>query len=69
MAFIIAIRHMQSIFDTKTADPLQHVQEAVLGKGEVCQLQLFLAKMKKCEYIKNKNISTALYYINILYCY
>jgi hypothetical protein len=30
------------LFSDKTADPLQHVQEAVLGKGEVGQLQLLL---------------------------
>jgi hypothetical protein len=28
----------------KTADHLQHDQEAALDKGEVCQLQLFLEK-------------------------
>jgi hypothetical protein len=39
----------------KTADPFQHVQEAVLGKGEVCQLQLLLKKIKTS--VMNKNIS------------
>jgi hypothetical protein len=28
------------LFVNKTADPIQNVQEAVLDKGEVCQLQL-----------------------------
>jgi hypothetical protein len=36
IALIVAIRQRQPLFLSKTADPLQHVQEAVKGKGEVC---------------------------------
>jgi hypothetical protein len=49
---------------TKTADPLQHVQEAVLGKGEVCHLQLFFVKKIKTS-VMNKNISKDCYYISM----
>jgi hypothetical protein len=47
-------------FGNKTADPIQNVQEAVRGKGEICQLQLLHRKDIK-NYVKNKNLSTALY--------
>jgi hypothetical protein len=41
-----------AIASTKTAEPLQHVQEAVLGKGEVCWLQLHnKSKTIDCYYI------------------
>jgi hypothetical protein len=34
-------------FDNKTADPIQNVQEPVLCKGEVSQLQLLYRKDKE----------------------
>jgi hypothetical protein len=47
IAVIIALRQWQSPFCSQNADPLQKVQEAILGKGEVCHLQL----LKKYEEI------------------
>jgi hypothetical protein len=42
------------LFSNKTADPLHYVQEAVLGKGEVCHLQLLIKKIKTS--VVNKKI-------------
>jgi hypothetical protein len=47
IGIIIAIRQWQSLFVDKTADPIQNVQEAVLGKRDVFQLQLFHRKDEK----------------------
>jgi hypothetical protein len=42
----IAIRQWQLPVQYKTADPNQHGHEAALGKGEVCQLQLLLKRLR-----------------------
>jgi hypothetical protein len=42
-----------TFFSNKTSDPFQNVQEAALGKGEVCQPQLLYRKEIK-KYVKNK---------------